>query len=91
MNYTRKLQHFAAYLVPLLLHTRAAAAIRGPLTLSWGSFVTMLGFLVLIKPLRERFTFFMLQFNVRVHALPCAAVRCAASATRSLVVLTAPL
>jgi len=63
VNYTRKLQHFAAYLVPLLLHTRAAADIRGPLTLSWGNWFTLLGFLILIKPLRERWTFFMLQFN----------------------------
>jgi len=29
VNYTRKLQHFAAYLVPLLLHTRAAPDQRG--------------------------------------------------------------
>jgi len=44
-------------------NSHPAAAIRGPLTLSWGNWVTLLGFLILIKPLRERFKFFMLQFN----------------------------
>jgi len=63
VNYTRKLQHFAAYLVPLLLHTRAAPEQRGVLTLSWGNWVTLLGFVIMIKPLRERSTFVMLQFN----------------------------
>ena len=46
-----------------MMHTRAAQNIHGPLTLTWGNWVTLLGFLVLIKPVRERFTFFMLQFN----------------------------
>jgi len=63
VNYTRKLQHFAAYLIPLLMHTKAAKGIEGPLTLTWGNWVTLLGFLVLIKPVREATTFFMLQFN----------------------------
>jgi len=63
VNYTRKLQHFAAYLVPLLMHTNASGAGKGPLTLAWGNWVTLLGFLILIKPIRERFTFVMLQFN----------------------------
>jgi len=63
VNYTRKLQHFAAYLVPLLLHTRAAPEQRGVLTLSWGNWVTLLGFVIMIKPLRERFACIMLQFN----------------------------
>ncbi len=63
VNYTRKLQHFAAYLIPLLMHTHAAKDIEGPLTLTWGNWVTLLGFLVLIKPIREASTFFMLQFN----------------------------
>ena len=35
----------------------------GPLTLTWANWFTLLGFLILIKPLRERSTFFMLQFN----------------------------
>lgn len=63
VNYTRKLQHFAAYLIPLMMHTHAAAGIEGPLTLTWGNWFTLLGFLILIKPIRERSTFVMLQFN----------------------------
>ncbi|KAF0697287.1 hypothetical protein As57867_011974, partial [Aphanomyces stellatus] len=46
VNYTRKLQHFAAYMVPLVMHT----SFKGPLALAWGDFFTMIGFLVLIKP-----------------------------------------
>ncbi|CAK4083034.1 unnamed protein product [Aphanomyces euteiches] len=59
VNYTRKLQHFAAYMVPLVLHTNFS----GPIALAWGDFFTMIGFLVLIKPIRESLSFFMLQFN----------------------------
>lgn len=59
VNYTRKLQHFAAYMVPLVMKSKY----HTPLTLAWGDFFTMIGFLVLIKPVRERFSFFMLQFN----------------------------
>uniref|UniRef100_M4BHU9 Dolichol kinase n=1 Tax=Hyaloperonospora arabidopsidis (strain Emoy2) TaxID=559515 RepID=M4BHU9_HYAAE len=59
VNYTRKLQHFAAYMVPLVIKADHA----GPLALAWGDFFTMLGFLVLIKPIREHSRFFMLQFN----------------------------
>jgi dolichol kinase len=63
VNYTRKLQHFAAYLVPLLLRTKAAASVPGPLSLAWGNWFTMLSFLILIKPIRERFSIVMIQFN----------------------------
>ncbi|KAG1709323.1 hypothetical protein DVH05_019965 [Phytophthora capsici] len=59
VNYTRKLQHFAAYMVPLVIKADYA----GPIALAWGDFFTMLGFLVLIKPIREHSKFFMLQFN----------------------------
>ncbi|RHZ38387.1 hypothetical protein DYB31_013488 [Aphanomyces astaci] len=59
VNYTRKLQHFAAYMVPLVLHTN----FHGPLALAWGDFFTMIGFLMLIKPVREALAVFMLQFN----------------------------
>lgn len=61
VNYTRKFQHFAAYAVPLLIHTD----IKGwsMLHLVWGDFFTLLGFLVQIKPLREAFMPFMLMFN----------------------------
>lgn len=59
VNYTRKLQHFAAYMVPLVIKTD----FHGPLALAWGDFFTLIGFLVLIKPVRESCSFFMLQFN----------------------------
>ncbi|GLE01210.1 hypothetical protein PINS_up010040 [Pythium insidiosum] len=59
VNYTRKLQHFAAYMVPLVIKSE----VSGPLALAWGDFFSMLGFLVLIKPIREHSKFFMLQFN----------------------------
>jgi dolichol kinase len=59
VNYTRKLQHFAAYMVPLVIHSN----FHGPLALAWGDWFSMLGFLVLIKPIRENSKFFMLQFN----------------------------
>ncbi|MGL6225545.1 MAG: hypothetical protein ACRC10_02850 [Thermoguttaceae bacterium] len=60
VNYTRKLQHFAAYLIPLL---GPAAAPYGLLPHLWESLLVLLAFLLLIKPIRERFTLFMLQFN----------------------------
>lgn len=63
VNYTRKFQHFAAYAVPLVVKSNVA----GTLSLCWGDWFTMLGFLVQIKPIRELpgciGTFFMLQFN----------------------------
>jgi len=59
VNYTRKLQHFAAYAVPLVLHSKEP----GVLPLAWGDWFTLMGFALLIKPIRERSKFFMLQFN----------------------------
>jgi len=59
VNYTRKLQHFAAYAIPLVVHSGE----HGPLSLIWGDWFTLLGFLILIKPIRENSLFFMLQFN----------------------------
>jgi len=59
VNYTRKLQHFAAYTIPLFVHSGE----KGPLALVWGYWFTLLGFLILIKPLREASDFFMIQFN----------------------------
>lgn len=48
----------------ILLSVLFCLAVRtGPLTLSWANWFTLLGFLILIKPIRERSTFFMLQFN----------------------------
>jgi dolichol kinase len=63
VNYTRKLQHFAAYAVPLFVSTPAGCDCDGTLETAWGYWVTLLGFLVLIKPVRENISFFMLQFN----------------------------
>ena len=60
VNYTRKIQHFAAYLVPLLSPPTAPYGILPHL---WESLFVLLMFLVLIKPIREFSTFFMLQFN----------------------------
>jgi len=59
VNYTRKLQHFAAYTIPLFVKSHQP----GPLPLIWGYWFTLLGFLILIKPIREFSDFFMLQFN----------------------------
>jgi len=63
VNYTRKFQHFAAYLVPLLINPPQSCNCSGPLELVWGDYVTLLPFLLMIKPVRERFTLCMLQFN----------------------------
>lgn len=60
VNYTRKIQHFAAYLVPLLSPPTEPLGILPHL---WESLFVLLMFLVLIKPIREASTFFMLQFN----------------------------
>ncbi|KDO32577.1 hypothetical protein SPRG_03051 [Saprolegnia parasitica CBS 223.65] len=62
VNYTRKLQHFAAYLIPLLRPiVRATAA--PTLEMAWAYYCTLACFLLLIKPLRERSRLCMLQFN----------------------------
>ncbi|CAB1096207.1 unnamed protein product [Ectocarpus sp. CCAP 1310/34] len=63
VNYTRKVQHFAAYLVPLLFRPSPDCYCTGTLELSWGVWVTLIGFLVMIKPIREAIPLFMLQFN----------------------------
>ena len=68
VNYTRKFQHFAAYAVPLLVHMKGQDSMPGStiLHLAWGDVFTLLGFLVLIKPVREMKiigTPFMMMFN----------------------------
>ena len=60
VNYTRKIQHFAAYLVPLLSPPTKPFGILPHL---WESLFVLFMFLVLIKPIREASKFFMLQFN----------------------------
>lgn len=62
VNYTRKFQHFAAYMVPLVVTYKTEAA-SGPILDAWGDWFTMLAFWCLIKPVREASSFFMLQFN----------------------------
>ncbi|OQR99528.1 hypothetical protein THRCLA_06491 [Thraustotheca clavata] len=59
VNYTRKLQHFAAFTVPLLFNSYDNSL----LALAWGDFYILLCFLLLIKPFRESSKFLMLQFN----------------------------
>lgn len=60
VNYTRKIQHFAAYAVPVFMPSPIP---MGPLELAWGDFWTLMGFVILIKPIRELHWFFMMQFN----------------------------
>lgn len=61
VNYTRKFQHFAAYIVPLCVSYKST--VTGPIIDAWGDWVTLVAFALLIKPIRERVPFFMLQFN----------------------------
>jgi len=61
INYTRKLQHFAAYAVPVVFPHPPGC--EGPLYLAWGDFFTMIGFVILIKPFRESMDCLMLQFH----------------------------
>jgi hypothetical protein len=63
VNYTRKIQHFAAYMIPLVLKVPESCDCSGILNDFWSEWATLLGFLVLIKPVRESATVFMLQFN----------------------------
>lgn len=62
VNYTRKFQHFAAYMVPLVVKYEQTS-VSGPIIDAWGDWFTLLAFMLLIKPIRERSSFFMLQFN----------------------------
>jgi len=62
VNYTRKFQHFSAYAIPLLV--KAPGIPGNPvLHLIWGDFFTLIGFLLLIKPIREAIKPCMLMFN----------------------------
>lgn len=57
--YTQKFHLFATYLIFLAVK----AEHRTLLGLAWGAFFCLLTFVALIKPIREKSTFFMLQFN----------------------------
>jgi len=63
VNYTRKVQHLAAYLVPLVVPMPASCNCTGTLETAWGQWFTLLCFLCMIKPVRENLSVFMLQFN----------------------------
>jgi len=63
VNYTRKLQHFAAYLVPLINISDPGQAAPGLIPKIWESLFVLLVFLLLIKPIREHGKLFMLMFN----------------------------
>jgi dolichol kinase len=63
VNYTRKVQHFMAYLIPLVIKTPADCHCDGIVEFGWGQWLTLVTFLGMIKPVREAMPFFMLQFN----------------------------
>merc|ERR1712183_601600 len=60
VNYTRKIQHFAAYAVPVFVHCDIKDT---PAVLAWSDLSTLAGFLLTIKPIRELNGVFMMQFN----------------------------
>lgn len=59
VNYTRKFQHFAAYMVPICFPT--PPSISGLTPDLWYNMVTLFCFVILIKPLRTRYNLIMLQ------------------------------
>lgn len=66
VNYTRKVQHFCAYFIPLVITMPDYCNCTGTLETVWGQWMTLMCFCIMIKPLREMpyiGTFFMLQFN----------------------------
>jgi dolichol kinase len=66
VNYTRKVQHFCAYFIPLVITVPASCNCNGSLETAWGQWITIMCFMIMIKPIREApviGTFFMLQFN----------------------------
>lgn len=63
VNYTRKIQHFAAYLIPLVIAAPESCNCKGVVAMAWGQTVTLTCFWILIKPVRERLSCVMLQFN----------------------------
>jgi dolichol kinase len=63
VNYTRKVQHFMAYFIPLVISQPADCNCDGVIEFGWGQWATLSTFLVMIQPIREALPFFMLQFN----------------------------
>ncbi|CAK4634830.1 unnamed protein product [Aphanomyces euteiches] len=62
ISYTRQCQLAAAYLIPLL-NLWTSAATNAVLELAWSYLAVLVCYLVQIKPLRERITWCMVQFN----------------------------
>ncbi|KAG9416099.1 hypothetical protein AC1031_000499 [Aphanomyces cochlioides] len=62
ISYTRQCQLAAAYLIPLL-NLWTSAATNSVLELAWSYLAVLLCYLLQIKPLRERITWCMVQFN----------------------------
>jgi len=74
VNYTRKIQHLAAYLIPLVIEIPqgCTAAVMYPdsdadtlglIQAWWSHAACLVSFVLLIKPFRERFTPLMMAFN----------------------------
>lgn len=66
VNYTKKVHHFAAHMLPLLIVKTDLGAnknVPASLDLMWHYWFAMFSTLVLIKPLRERCKILMIQFN----------------------------
>ncbi len=65
VSYTRKIQHFAAYLAPLIGVSSMGNEMHpvGIIPHLWESLLVLFVFLLLIKPIRENSRFFMIQFN----------------------------
>jgi len=69
VNYTRKIQHLFAYLLPMLFHTflpklKSEDGIFKPiLSAFWGYWFVLLAFLVVIYPVRMRIKFVSIMFS----------------------------
>ena len=64
VNYTKKIHHFCAYMMPLLaLQIQSKTNAPDTLSLLWSYWFVKLNLLALIKPLREKFKILMIQFN----------------------------
>ncbi|CAF1264002.1 unnamed protein product [Adineta ricciae] len=65
VNYTKKIQHLAVHVIPLVISTHKSdhSILYNLISLTWSYYTVLLTNLILIKPLRERSTFLMTQFN----------------------------
>ena len=53
VNYTRKVQHFCAYFIPIFITIPNSCNCDGVIETAWGQWLTFDVLLVMIKPLRE--------------------------------------